>query len=330
MTTPVTVTITGAAGMIGYSLLFRTAAGAMLGQDTPVRLRLLEVPQAVRVAEGVAMELDDCAFPTLDDVVVTDNPKVAFDGANLALMVGAWPRRVGQERSDLLNANGNIFAAQGRAINEAAADDVKVLVVGNPANTNALIAAMNAPDVPPDRFSALTRLDHNRAMSQLARHAGVRVSDVRRMSIWGNHSATQYPDVFHAEVAGRPGAEIANADLDWLESTYIPEVAQRGARILQVRGSSSQASAAAAVIDHVRDLYRGTPAGEWTSAAVWTDGEHYGVPAGLVCSFPVTSDGEGWSIVDGLDIDAVSRRYIDRSVAELLDEREAVHALGFV
>ncbi len=330
MTSPVTVTITGAAGMIGYSLLFRTAAGAMLGQDTPVRLRLLEVPQAVRVAEGVAMELDDCALPLLTGVDVTDDARTAVEGANLALLVGAWPRRVGQERSDLLNANGKIFRNQGRAINAGAADDVKVLVVGNPANTNALIAAMNAPDVPRDRFSALTRLDHNRAMSQLARHAGVHVSEVRRMSIWGNHSATQYPDVFHAEVAGKPGAEIANADLEWLEGTYIPEVAQRGARILEVRGSSSQASAADAVIDHVRDLYSGTPAGEWTSAAVWTDGQHYGVPEGLVCSFPVTSDGGGWSIVDGLDIDPVSRRYIDRSVAELLEEREAVHALGFV
>jgi len=329
MTSPVTVTITGAAGMIGYSLLFRTPAGSMLGHHIPVRLRLLEVPGALRVAEGVAMELDDCAFPLLADVEVTDDPKVAFAGANLALLVGARPRRVGQERSDLLDANGQIFATQGRAINAVAAGDVQVLVVGNPANTNALIAAMNAPDVPKNRFAALTRLDHNRAMSQLARHAGVHVSEVRRMSIWGNHSATQYPDVFHSTVRGRPGAELA-ADLEWLEGEYIPGVAQRGARILEVRGSSSQASAADAVIDHVRDLYRGTDQGEWTSGAVWTDGEHYGVPEGLMCSFPVTSDGSGWTIVDGLEIDPLSRRYIDRSVAELLEEREAVHALGYV
>ncbi|MCL2595167.1 MAG: malate dehydrogenase [Promicromonosporaceae bacterium] len=329
MKPPITVTITGAAGMIGYSLLFRAAAGSMLGKDTPVRLRLLEVPQAVRVAEGVAMELDDCAYPLLVSVDVTDDPMIAFEGANLALMVGAWPRRVGQERSDLLNANGHIFATQGQAINDVAADDVRVLVVGNPSNTNALIAAINAPDVPKDRFSALTRLDHNRAMWQLAQHAGVHVTEVRRMSIWGNHSVTQYPNVFHAQVAGRPGSELA-ADTRWLKEEFIPEVAERGARVLEVRGSSSQASAADASIQHVRDWYFGTKAGEWSSAAIWTDGEYYDIPGGLVCSFPVTSDGQRWSVVEGLEIDPLSRRYIDVSVAELVEEREAVRALGLI
>ncbi|QAY64519.1 malate dehydrogenase [Xylanimonas allomyrinae] len=328
MTTPVTVTVTGAAGMIGYSLLFRTGAGQLLGASTPVRLRLLEIPQAVRVAEGVAMELDDCAFPLLMDVEVTDDPRVAFDGANVALLVGARPRGKGMERADLLGANGAIFGPQGRAINDAAADDVRVLVVGNPANSNALIAASNAPDVPKERFSAMTRLDHNRAMSQLARHAGVHVSQVRRMSIWGNHSATQYPDVFHTVVGGRPGVELAE-DTAWLAGEFIPTVAQRGAAIIEARGSSSQASAADAIIDHVRDWYLGTPEGDWTSAGVWSTG-HYGVPDGLMCSFPVTSDGKGWSVVDGLEIAPFSRERIDASIAELVEEREAVRALGLV
>ncbi|WP_425954936.1 malate dehydrogenase [Xylanimonas sp. McL0601] len=328
MTSPVTVTVTGAAGMIGYSLLFRTGAGQLLGADTPVRLRLLEIPQALRVAEGVAMELDDCAFPLLADIEITADPRVAFDGANVALLVGARPRGKGMERADLLGANGAIFAPQGRAINDVAADDVRVLVVGNPANTNALIAASNAPDVPKERFSAMTRLDHNRALSQLARHAGVHVSEVRRMSIWGNHSATQYPDVFHSVVAGRPGAELA-ADTAWLAEDFIPTVAQRGAKIIEVRGASSQASAADAAIDHVRDWFIGTPAGDWTSAGVWSAG-HYGVPDGLMCSFPVTSDGKGWTVVEGLELDPFSRERIDASVAELVEEREAVQALGLI
>ncbi|GAB2452938.1 malate dehydrogenase [Xylanimonas ulmi] len=328
MTTPVTVTVTGAAGMIGYSLLFRTGAGQLLGADTPIRLRLLEVPQAVRVAEGVAMELDDCAFPLLVDVEITDDPKVAFDGANLAVLVGARPRSKGMERSDLLGANGAIFGPQGRAINDRAADDVRVLVVGNPANTNALIAASHAPDVPKERFSAMTRLDHNRAMAQLARHVGVRSSQVRRMSIWGNHSGTQYPDVFHTVVDGRPGAELAG-DTQWLTDEFIPTVAQRGAAIIEARGASSQASAADAAISHVRDWFRGTPDGDWTSAGVWSTG-HYGVPDGLMCSFPVTSDGKGWTVVDDLEHGEFSRGRIDASIAELVEEREAVRALGLI
>jgi malate dehydrogenase len=329
MKPPVTVTITGAAGMIGYSLLFRAAAGSMLGHDTPVRLRLLEVPQAVRVAEGVAMELDDCAYPLLEHVEVTDDPSVAFDGANLALLVGGWPRRVGQERADLLTANGQIFTEQGRAINETAADDVRILVVGNPVNTNAMIGAINAPDIPKERWNALTRLDHNRAMSQLAQYAGVHVSKVHRMSIWGNHSATQYPNVFHTVVDGRPGTELA-ANRRWLVEDFIPEVAERGARVLEVRGASSQASAADATIEHVRDWYGGTPEGEWSSAAIWSTGEHYGVPEGLVFSYPVRSDGLRWNVVEGLEIDPLSHRYIEKTIKDLIEEREAVKALGLI
>ncbi|MCL1899193.1 MAG: malate dehydrogenase [Promicromonosporaceae bacterium] len=329
MKPPMTVTVTGAAGMCGYSLLFRAAAGAMFGEDTPVRLRLLEVPQAVRVAEGVAMELEDCAFPLLADIEVSDDPLVGFRDCDLALLVGAWPRRVGQERADLLNANGHIFATQGQAINEVAADDVRAVVVGNPCNTNALIAAINAPDVPRDRWSALTRLDHNRAVTRIAQHAGVSVSEVHRVAIWGNHSAAQYPNLMHATIGGRPGAEYA-ADRRWFRGEFIPDVAERGARVLEVRGTSSQASAADATIDHVRDWYFGTEPGDWMSAAIWTDREYYGVPAGLVCSFPVTSDGERLSVVEGLEIDELSRAYIDRSVTELIEERDAVRALGLI
>jgi malate dehydrogenase len=327
-TTPVTVTVTGAAGMIGYSLLFRIGAGQLLGADTPVRLRLLEIPQAVRAAEGVAMELDDCAFPLLAGVDISDDPRQAFEGANVALLVGARPRGKGMERADLLEANGGIFGPQGRAINDAAADDVRVLVVGNPANTNALIAASNAPDVPTSRFTAMTRLDHNRALSQVARRAGVPVAEVKRVAIWGNHSATQYPDIFHAEVAGRPGAELA-ADTAWLTDDFIPTVAKRGAAIIEARGASSQASAANAAIDHVRDWFHGTPSGDWTSAGIWSTGQ-YGVPAGLISSYPVTSDGKEWSVVEGLELDGFSRQRIDASVAELADEREAVRALGLI
>jgi malate dehydrogenase len=328
MTTPMKVTVTGAAGQIGYALLFRIASGAMLGPDTPVQLRLLEIPAAVRAAEGTAMELNDCAFPLLSGIEIFDDATAAFDGVNVALLVGARPRGPGMERGDLLEANGGIFRPQGQAINAGAAEDVKVLVVGNPANTNALIAAANAPDVPAERFTAMTRLDHNRAMSQLAARAGVPVTEIHRLAIWGNHSATQYPDIMHADVAGTPGATLAQ-DRAWLEDDFIPTVAKRGAAIIDARGASSAASAASSAIDHVHDWVHGTPRGDWTSAGVISDGS-YGVPEGLISSFPVTSDGTGWQIVDGLEIDTFSRARIDASVAELVEEREAVQALGLV
>ncbi|WP_402461573.1 malate dehydrogenase [Isoptericola aurantiacus] len=328
MRTPVNVTVTGAAGQIGYALLFRIASGAMLGPDTPVRLRLLEIPQGVKAAEGTAMELDDCAFPLLDSIDIHDDATRAFDGANVGLLVGARPRGPGMERADLLEANGGIFGPQGRAINAGAADDVRVLVVGNPANTNALIAAAHAPDVPADRFTAMTRLDHNRALSQVAHKAGVPVAGVRRLTIWGNHSATQYPDLFHADVAGTPGATLA-ADTAWLTDDFVPTVAKRGAAIIDARGASSAASAANAAIDHVHDWVRGTPEGDWTSAGIVSRGE-YGVPEGLVCSFPVTSSDGAWHVVDGLEIDAFSRERIDASVAELAAERDAVRELGLL
>ncbi len=324
---PVTVTVTGAAGQIGYALLFRIASGAMLGADTPVKLKLLEITPAVKAAEGTAMELDDCAFPLLDSIDITDDATAAFDGANVALLVGAMPRKAGMERGDLLEANGGIFGPQGKAINAGAADDVKVLVVGNPANTNALIAASHAPDVPKSRFTAMTRLDQNRAMFQVAAKLGVPVSDVHQMTIWGNHSATQYPDLFHAEVAGRPVAD--QVERDWLESTFIPTVAKRGAAIIEARGASSAASAANAAIDHVHSWVHGTPTGDWVSAGVISDGS-YGVPEGLVSSFPVTSDGSEWSIVPGLEIDEFSRGKIDASVAELENERDTVTKLGLI
>ncbi|HXD61981.1 MAG TPA: malate dehydrogenase [Lacisediminihabitans sp.] len=319
------VTVTGAAGQIGYALLFRIASGGMLGDGTPVSLRLLEIPQAVKAAEGVAMELDDGAFPLLQSVDVFDDARAAFDGANVALLVGSRPRTAGMERGDLLEANGGIFAPQGQAINAGAADDIRVLVVGNPANTNALIAASHAPDVPAARFTAMTRLDHNRAIAQLARKTGAPVSAITRLTIWGNHSATQYPDLSHALVDGRP----ADVPLDWVEQEFIPTVAQRGAAIIQARGSSSAASAASAAIDHVRDWVHGTAHGDWTSAGLPSDGS-YGVPEGLVSSFPVTSNGGEWRIVPDLDISEVSRSRIDASVAELVEEREAVRALGLI
>jgi malate dehydrogenase len=321
----VKVTVTGAAGQIGYALLFRIASGGMLGDETPVSLRLLEIPQAVKAAEGVAMELDDGAFPLLQSVDVFDDARAAFDGANVALLVGSRPRTAGMERGDLLEANGGIFAPQGQAINAGAADDIRVLVVGNPANTNALIAASHAPDVPAARFTAMTRLDHNRAIAQLARKTGAPVSAITRLTIWGNHSATQYPDLSHALVDGRP----ADVPLDWVEQEFIPTVAQRGAAIIQARGSSSAASAASAAIDHVRDWVHGTAHGDWTSAGLPSDGS-YGVPEGLVSSFPVTSNGGEWRIVPDLDISEVSRSRIDASVAELVEEREAVRALGLI
>jgi len=325
---PVNVTVTGAAGQIGYALLFRIASGQLLGEATPVRLRLLEIPQALKAAEGTAMELDDCAFPLLDRIDVFDDPRAAFDGANVALLVGARPRTKGMERGDLLEANGGIFKPQGEAINAGAAEDIRVLVVGNPANTNALIAASHAPDVPAERFTAMTRLDHNRALSQLARKTGASVADITKLTIWGNHSATQYPDIFQAEIAGKPAAEIVN-DEDWLRDEFIPTVAKRGAAIIEARGASSAASAANAAIDHVYDWVNGTPEGTWTSAAIPSDGS-YNVPEGIISSFPVVSRGGRWQIVQRLEVNAFSRERIDASVAELVEERSAVQGLGLV
>jgi malate dehydrogenase len=324
---PVKVTVTGAAGQIGYALLFRIASGAMLGPDQPIKLSLLEITPALRAAEGTAMELDDCAFPLLSGIDITDDATAAFDGTSVAMLVGARPRTAGMERGDLLEANGGIFKPQGAAINAGAADDIKVLVVGNPANTNALIARSHAPDVPADRFTAMTRLDHNRALSQVAAKLAIGVADIRTMTIWGNHSATQYPDLFHATVEDRSVAE--QVDREWLENTFIPTVAKRGAAIIEARGASSAASAANAAIDHVHSWVLGTPADDWTSAGIVSDGS-YGVPEGLISSFPVTSDGTSWSIVEGLDIDDFSRGKIDASVAELAEERDAVRALGLI
>ena len=326
--TPVNVTVTGAAGQIGYALLFRIASGHLLGPDVPVKLRLLEIPQAVKAAEGTAMELVDCAFPLLDGIDIFDDAKAAFAGTNVALLVGARPRTAGMERGDLLSANGGIFKPQGEAINAGAADDIKVLVVGNPANTNALIAASHAPDVPKSRFTAMTRLDHNRAIGQLAQRTGAAVSEISNVTIWGNHSATQYPDVFHAKVAGKNAAEVIG-DQAWIEGTFIPTVAKRGAAIIEARGLSSAASAANAAIDHVFAWVNGTAEGDWTSMGVVSDGS-YGVPEGLVSSFPVTCRGGEWSVVQGLDIDEFSRGRIDASVAELVEERDAVRGLGLI
>ena len=327
-TTPVKVTVTGAAGQIGYSLLFRLASGALLGPDTPIQLRLLEITPALKALEGVVMELDDCAFPTLAGVEISDDANVAFDGANLALLVGARPRTKGMERGDLLEANGAIFTVQGKAINDHAADDIRVTVTGNPANTNALIAMSNAPDVPNERFTALTRLDHNRALAQLAAKTGSSVNDIRHLTIWGNHSATQYPDIFHAEVGGRNAAELID-DQDWLENDFIPTVQKRGAAIIEARGASSAASAAAATIDHARDWLAGTAEGDWTSMAVPSDGS-YGVAEGIISSFPVTTSGGSIEIVQGLDLNDFSRSRIDTSVAELQEERTAVTELGLI
>ncbi len=326
MTTPVNVTVTGAAGQIGYALLFRIASGQLLGPDVPVKLRLLEIPQAVKAAEGTAMELDDCAFPLLAGIDILDTPEAGFDGANIALLVGARPRTAGMERGDLLEANGGIFGPQGKAINDHAASDIRVLVVGNPANTNALIAQQHAPDVPADRFNAMTRLDHNRALSQLARKTGSPVSEIENLTIWGNHSATQYPDVFHATVGGRPARELV--DEPWLTDDFIPTVAKRGAAIIDARGASSAASAANAAIDHVHDWVNGT-GGSWTSAAIPSDGS-YGVPEGLISSFPVRSQNGEWEIVQGLEVNDFSRARIDASVAELAGERDAVKELGLI
>jgi malate dehydrogenase len=325
---PVNVTVTGAAGQIGYALLFRIASGQLLGADVPVKLRLLEIPQAVKAAEGTAMELDDGAFPLLSGIDIFDDPKQAFEGSNIALLVGARPRSKGMERGDLLEANGGIFKPQGEAINAGAADDIKVLVVGNPANTNALIAQSHAPDVPAARFTAMTRLDHNRALAQLSKKLGVPVTEIKKLAIWGNHSATQYPSVAHAEVAGKNVAETIN-DQAWLADTFIPTVAKRGAAIIEARGLSSAASAASAAIDHVYTWVNGTPEGDWTSAAVVSDGS-YGVPEGLISSFPVTAKDGKYEIVQGLEIDDFSRTRIDASVAELAEERDTVQKLGLI
>ncbi len=329
MKDPVRVAVTGAAGQIGYALVFRIASGQMLGDDQPLVLQLLEIPQAVGALEGVRMELDDCAFPLLAGVVTTDDANMAFEGADYGLLVGAMPRKEGMERSDLLSANGAIFTEQGKAIAASAADDVRILVVGNPANTNALIAMNNAEGVPAERFTAMTRLDHNRALAQLAAKAGASVADVTRMTIWGNHSATQYPDVFHAEVAGKPAFDAVGNDQAWLEGEFIPTVQQRGAAIIKARGLSSAASAANAAIDHVRSWALGTPAGDWVSMAVPSDGS-YGVPEGLISGFPVTCAGGRYEIVQGLEVDEFSRGRIDASVAELEGERDAVAGLGLI
>ncbi|WP_328616134.1 malate dehydrogenase [Amycolatopsis sp. NBC_00355] len=322
---PVNVTVTGAAGQIGYALLFRIASGQLLGQDVPVKLRLLEIPQAVKAAEGTAMELDDGAFPLLAGIDIFDDPKQAFEGTNIALLVGARPRSKGMERGDLLEANGGIFKPQGEAINAGAASDIKVLVVGNPANTNALIAQSHAPDVPANRFTAMTRLDHNRALAQLSKKLGVSVTDIKKLAIWGNHSATQYPSVQHAEVNGK----TVDLDQAWLESDFIPTVAKRGAAIIEARGLSSAASAASAAIDHVYTWVNGTNDGDWTSAAVVSDGS-YGVPEGIISSFPVTAENGQYQIVQGLEIDDFSRARIDASVAELVEERDTVQKLGLI
>lgn len=327
-TSPVRVAVTGAAGQIGYSLVFRVASGQLLGPDQPVVLQLLEIPPAMGALEGVAMELDDCAFGLLSGIELTDRSETAFDGVGVALLVGSRPRTKGMERKDLLEANGAIFTGQGRALNDGAADDLRVLVVGNPANTNCLIAMANAPDVPAERFSAMTRLDHNRALTQVAARAGVAVNDVSRMTIWGNHSATQYPDLFRCRVGARSAAEVIG-DQTWLEDTFIPSVQQRGAAIIEARGASSAASAANAAIDHISDWLSGTPEGNWVSMAVRSDGR-YGVDQGLISSFPVTCTDGDWSIVPDLEIDEFSRARIATSVDELATERDTVASLGLI
>jgi malate dehydrogenase len=325
---PVRVAVTGAAGQIGYSLLFRIASGSMLGPDTPMALQLLEITPALGALEGVRMELEDCAFPLLTDVVCTDDADTAFGDADVALLVGAMPRKAGMERADLLSANGGIFKPQGEALSRCASRDVKVLVVGNPANTNALIAQANAPDLDPRQFTAMTRLDHNRALSQLSKRLGVPVDQIRKLAVWGNHSTTQYPNVFHAEVAGRNAAD-AVGDQTWLESEFIPTVAKRGAAIIDARGASSAASAASAAVDHIRSWVLGTPEGDWTSMAVTSDGT-YDVPEGLIFSFPVTCADGQYAIVQGIEIDEFSRKRIDATAAELIEERDAVRELGLI
>ncbi len=327
-TSPVRVAVTGAAGQIGYSLLFRIASGEMLGPDQPVILQMLEITPALGALDGVAMELDDCAFPLLAGMVKSDDPDVAFADADYALLVGAMPRKAGMERADLLEANGGIFGPQGKAINDNASRDIKVLVVGNPANTNALIALNHAPDLQPTQFHAMTRLDHNRAMSQLGAKVGRPVTAIKKMTIWGNHSTTQYPDLFHCEVDGRNAAELVD-DQRWIEDEFIPTVAKRGAAIIQARGASSAASAANAAIDHMHDWALGTADGDWVSMSVYSDGS-YGVPEGLVSSFPATCAGGDFAIVQGLEMGDFSRQRIDATAAELASERDTVSGLGLI
>jgi malate dehydrogenase len=328
MTTPVRIAVTGAAGQIGYSLLFRIASGAVFGPNTPVILQLLEITPALGALEGVRMELDDCAFPLLSGVVCTDNAETAFGDADAAFLVGAMPRKDGMERGDLLSANGGIFKPQGQALGAAAKKDVKVLVVGNPANTNALIAMSNAKGLDPSRFTAMTRLDHNRAITQLSAKVGKPVTSIKKMTIWGNHSSTQYPDLFHCEVDGKNAAALVN-DQAWLENDFIPTVAKRGAAIIKARGLSSAASAANAAIDHMNSWALGTPAGDWVSMAIPSDGS-YGVPEGIISSFPCVCKDGSYSIVQGLDIDDFSRARIDASAAELVEERDEVKKLGLI
>jgi malate dehydrogenase len=325
---PTKVTVTGAAGAIGYALLFRIASGQMLGPDTHVALRLLEIPDAVKAAEGTALELVDCAFPLLDSIDIFDDAEQAFDGANVALLVGARPRTKGMERADLLEANGGIFKPQGEAIAARAADDVRVLVVGNPANTNALIAMNNADGVPRERFTAMTRLDHNRAVGQLALKTGASVSEITNMGVWGNHSPTMYPDLFNAKVRGERAWDVVG-DEDWVASEFLPRVGKRGAEIIEARGASSAASAANAAIDHVHDWLLGTAEGDWVSMAVCSDGS-YDVPEGLISSFPCRCSGGDWEIVEGLEIPDFSRERIEKTVAELEEERSAVQKLELV
>ena len=328
MTTPVRVAVTGAAGQIGYSLLFRIASGSMLGPDTPVALQLLEITPALGALEGVRMELDDSAFPLLSEIICTDDADVAFGDADVALLVGAMPRKAGMERSDLLSANGGIFKPQGEALSRSAKRDVKVLVVGNPANTNALIAQQNAKDLDPGRFTAMTRLDHNRAVTQIAQKLGTSVNDVRKMTVWGNHSTTQYPDLFHCEVGGRNAYE-AVGDHVWVDTVFIPTVAKRGAAIIEARGASSAASAANAAVDHIRSWSLGTAPGDWVSMSIPSDGS-YGVPEGIISSFPCVCENGEYRIVQGLEIDDYSRGKIDASAQELVDERDAVRELGLI
>ena len=328
MTTPVRITVTGAAGQIGYGILFRIASGQMLGPDTPVILQLLEVTPALGALNGVKMELDDCAYSPLVDVITTDDANIAFGDTDIALLIGAMPRKDGMERADLLTANGGIFKPQGIAIAKNAKKNVKVLVVGNPANTNALIAMSNAAGIDPKQFTAMTRLDHNRAVAQLAQRLGKPVTAIKKMTIWGNHSASQYPDLYNCEVDGKNAATLVN-DEAWLRETFIPTVAKRGAAIIKARGLSSAASAGTAAMDHVRNWVQGTPAGDWVSMSVPSDGS-YGVPAGLISSFPCTCVNGEYSIVQGLPVNDFSRKMIDASVAELIDERDAVRSLGLI
>ena len=325
--TPVKVAVTGAAGQICYSLLFRIASGALLG-DTPIELRLLEITPALPRLEGVVMELDDCAFPNLAGVEIGDDPEKVFDGVNLAMLVGAMPRKEGMDRSDLLGANGKIFTGQGKALNKVAADDVRILVTGNPANTNALIAKDNAPVIPDDRFSALTRLDHNRAKSMLAKKLGVNVGEITNMTIWGNHSNTQFPDLFHTLVNGKNAYDLVN-DQDWYENTYIPEVAKRGGAVIKARGASSAASAANATVEAMHDWAVGTPANDWVSMSVVSDGS-YGVPEGLISSFPVTTKGGKYEIVKGLELNDFAKKKIAATVDELTTEQGEVREMGLI